>query len=44
VLKRVPRTASVIARDRSRVLTVDGEVIRAALADHGGALAALMSS
>jgi CRP-like cAMP-binding protein len=42
VLHRVPRTASVVADDRSRVLTVDGEAIRAALRDHdGGALSAL---
>ena len=44
VLQRVPRTASVVARDRSRVLTVDGEAIRAALREHGGTVAALMAS
>ena len=44
VLQRVPRTASVVARDRSRVLTIDGEAIRAALLEHGGTVAALMSS
>ena len=44
VLQRVPRTASVVARDRSRVLTVDGEAIRSALREHGGTVATLMSS
>jgi len=44
VLQRVPRTASVVTRDRSRVLTVDGEAIRAALRDHGGTVATLMAS
>ncbi len=36
VLHRVPRTASVIASDRSKVLTIDGETVRAAVRDHGG--------
>jgi len=44
VLQRVPRTATVVARDRSRVLTVEGEAIRAALREHGGTVAALMAS
>ena len=44
VLARVPRTASVIADERSRVLTVDGEAIRAALREHGGTVASLMAS
>jgi CRP-like cAMP-binding protein len=44
VLQRVPRTASVVTLDRSRVLTVDGEAIRAALRDHGGTVATLMAS
>jgi len=44
VLQRVPRTASVVVRDRSRVLTVDGEAIRAALREHGGTVAGLMAS
>jgi CRP-like cAMP-binding protein len=42
VLHRVPRIASVIATDRSRVLTIDGETLRAAVREHGGdSLAAL---
>lgn len=42
VLHDVPRTASVIATDHSRVLTIDGEKVRGAVRDHGGdALAAL---
>ena len=44
VLQGVPRTASVIVRDRSSILTIDGEAVRAALREHGGTLAALMSS
>jgi CRP-like cAMP-binding protein len=44
VLQRGPRTASVIARDASSVLTVDGEAIRAALREHGGTAATLLSS
>jgi CRP-like cAMP-binding protein len=43
VLHRVPRTASVIARDRTTVLSVDGEAVRTALREHGGAIAALAS-
>lgn len=42
VLHRVPRTASVIAGERSNVLTVEGEAVRAAVREHGGgAVAAL---
>jgi CRP-like cAMP-binding protein len=44
VLQRVPRTASVIAGDRVRVLTIDGEAIREALRAHGGTVATLMAS
>jgi CRP-like cAMP-binding protein len=36
VLHRVPRMASVITRDRSKVLTIDGETLRAAVREHGG--------
>jgi CRP-like cAMP-binding protein len=43
VLQRVPRTASVVAVDRSRVLTIEGEAIRVALREHGGAVAALLA-
>jgi cAMP-dependent protein kinase regulator len=43
ILHRVPRTASVVARDRSTVLTVDGEAVRNAVREHGGAIAALPS-
>jgi CRP-like cAMP-binding protein len=43
VLHRVPRTATVIADEPSDILTVDGEVIRAAVRARGGALAALAS-
>jgi CRP-like cAMP-binding protein len=43
VLHRIARTATVIASDPSEVLTVDGEVIRAAVRGRGGALAALAS-
>jgi CRP-like cAMP-binding protein len=43
VLHRRARTASVIAEDRSSVLSLDGEVVRAALRDSGdGALADLV--
>jgi CRP-like cAMP-binding protein len=35
VLHRVPRTASVIASERSAILTVDGEAVRGAVRDHG---------
>ena len=44
VLQRVPRTASVIVKHPSSVLTVDGEAIRTALRAHGGTVAGLMSS
>ena len=44
VLHRVPRVASVIARDRSQVLTIDGEAVRAAVRDHGGDTLATLSS
>jgi CRP-like cAMP-binding protein len=44
VLQRVPRTASVIVSDPARVLTLDGEAIRAALREQGGTIAALMAS
>jgi CRP-like cAMP-binding protein len=45
VLHRVPRTASVLARAASVVLSVDGEAVRAAVSDHGGGeLAALTAS
>jgi CRP-like cAMP-binding protein len=43
ILHRVPRTASVVARDQSTVLTVDGEAVRNAVREHGGAMAALAS-
>ena len=43
MLRRVPRTASVVAGERTRVLTVDGEAIRAALRDHGGTAAGLLA-
>jgi CRP-like cAMP-binding protein len=36
VLHRVPRIASVITCDRSKVLTIDGETLRAAVRDYGG--------
>ena len=36
VLHRVPRVASVIATDRAKVLTIDGEALRAAVREHGG--------
>jgi CRP-like cAMP-binding protein len=43
VLHRRARTASVVAEDRSSVLSLDGEVVRAALRDSGdGALAHLV--
>jgi CRP-like cAMP-binding protein len=35
VLHRVPRTASVVASERSAILTVDGEALRGAVRDHG---------
>lgn len=42
VLHRVPRTATVVARDDAAILTVDGAALRAAVRDHGAdALAAL---
>jgi CRP-like cAMP-binding protein len=42
VLHRVPRMASVITTDRSKVLTIDGETLRATVRQHGGdSLAAL---
>lgn len=42
VLHRVPRTASVVASEVSRVLTVEGDAVRAVVRDHGGdAIAAL---
>lgn len=44
VLQGVPRTASVIVKHASSVLTVDGEAIRAALRVHGGTVAGLMAS
>jgi CRP-like cAMP-binding protein len=44
VLQRVPRTASVVVREPARVLTVDGEAIRAALRAHGGTVAGLIAS
>lgn len=43
VLHGVPRTASVIASDRSKVLTIDGETVRAAVRDHGGGSLATLS-
>jgi CRP-like cAMP-binding protein len=43
ILHRVPRTASVVARDQSTVLTVDGEAVRHVVREHGGAIAALAS-
>jgi cAMP-dependent protein kinase regulator len=43
VLHRVPRTASVVARDASTVLTLEGEAVRAAIRENGGAIAALSS-
>ncbi len=43
ILHRVPRTASVVARDQSTVLTVDGEAVRNVVREHGGAIAALAS-
>ena len=43
ILHRVPRTASVVARDHSTVLTVDGEAVRNAVRESGGAIAALAS-
>ena len=36
VLHRVPRMASVITTDRSKVLTIDGDTLRAAVREHGG--------
>jgi CRP-like cAMP-binding protein len=36
VLHRVPRTATVVARDPSAFVSVDGEVLRAAVRAHGG--------
>jgi cAMP-dependent protein kinase regulator len=44
VLQGVPRTASVVVKHASTVLTVDGEAIRAALRVHGGTVAGLMAS
>jgi CRP-like cAMP-binding protein len=42
VLHRVPRTANVIAIDRSTILTISGETVRSAVRAHGGGpLAAL---
>jgi CRP-like cAMP-binding protein len=43
ILHRVPRTASVVARDQSTVLTIDGEAVRNAVRENGGAMAALAS-
>jgi CRP-like cAMP-binding protein len=43
VLHRLPRTATVILRVRSAVVSVDGEVLRSAVRTHGGdELAALV--
>ena len=36
VLHRVPRVASVITTDGAKVLTIDGEALRAAVREHGG--------
>jgi CRP-like cAMP-binding protein len=44
VLHRVPRTASVIASERSEVLTIDGETVRAAVRDYGGDSLATLST
>lgn len=43
VLHRVPRTASVIANDRSKILTINGETVRATVRDHGGGSLATLS-
>jgi cAMP-dependent protein kinase regulator len=43
VLHRVPRKASVVASERSTILTLDGDAVRGAVRDHGdGSLAALV--
>jgi CRP-like cAMP-binding protein/MFS family permease len=42
VLHRIPRTASVITAETTSLLTLDGEAVRTAIRDHGGALAALI--
>ena len=43
VLHRIPRTATVVLRDRSAVVSLDGEVLRSAVRAHGGdELAALV--
>jgi CRP-like cAMP-binding protein len=43
VLHRVPRTASVIANDRSKILTINGDTVRATVRDHGGGSLATLS-
>jgi CRP-like cAMP-binding protein len=43
VLKRVPRTATVVACEPVRVLTIGGAAIRAALEAQGGTIAGLVS-
>ena len=43
VLQRIPRTATVVAREPARVLSVSGDAIRAVLQDHGGTVAGLVS-
>lgn len=43
VLHRVARTATVVVRDPAAVLTLDGEAVRDAIRDNGGAIAALAS-
>jgi CRP-like cAMP-binding protein len=43
VLHRIPRAASVITAEPTSLLTLEGEDVRAAIRDHGGALAALLA-
>jgi CRP-like cAMP-binding protein len=43
ILNRVPRTASVVAREQATVLTIDGEAVRNVVREHGGAIGALAS-
>jgi CRP-like cAMP-binding protein len=43
VLHRIPRAASVITAETTSLLTLEGDDVRAAIRDHGGALAALIA-